>query len=91
MHAAAGGGPAHAGDAEGHDHSHHADHSKPVKAGTPDGCSAIQHCAPFSWTAAVETVCVLFDVAAVRFSSAGAVLVHGIDRDPDVPPPRRPS
>jgi hypothetical protein len=77
--------------AAGHDHSHHADPSAPAKAGVPDGCNAIQHCAPFAWSGDAPSTATVLDFAAVRFPPPGATTATGIVTDPDVPPPRSPS
>jgi hypothetical protein len=74
-----------------HDHSGHASTSVPNKATALDGCNSLQHCAPFSWTADLPATVTVHDVAGVRFAVAGANVADGIDRDPEVPPPRSPT
>jgi hypothetical protein len=87
-HALAHGGAVSASGDGAHDHSDHSDHSTPAETSIPDGCNAIQHCAPSAWTAEVRVVVIAFDGAAIRFPPPGAELADGLDYDPAVPPPR---
>jgi len=87
-HASLHGGTVSPSAAADHDHSHHADHSAPVKASVPDGCNAIQHCAPFAWSGDVQSTASVFDFAAVQFPPPAASFAVGMDYDPAVPPPR---
>jgi hypothetical protein len=88
-HSLAHGGVEHSSAADAaHDHSHHNDQSKPVNATVPDGCNAIQHCAPFAWSGDVQSTVAEFDFHAVRFPPPAASVAVGMDYDPDVPPPR---
>jgi hypothetical protein len=80
-------GQASAADAA-HDHSHHGDQSNPLDATVPDGCNAIQHCAPFAGSGDLQSTIAEFDFHGVRFPSSAASIAVGMDYDPDVPPPR---
>jgi hypothetical protein len=99
--AAAAGGAESAAESAGHGTSHHAasghdhaaldDSSTPIRAAAPDGCAALQHCAPFTWGGGIHSAAVPLVFAELSFPRTDGQSAFGIDATPEVPPPKFPS
>jgi hypothetical protein len=72
-------------------HAHHGDHDAPALpalAGGGDGCMALQHCAPFTWIAGVQSAVGTPAFAALKFPRPDSLTAVGIDDTPESPPPK---